>query len=243
MEILVYQEKEIVKAFQDLSISVKYLLNEEELLQNVLGASVLYLPIVGQDLSLVDKVQEINAKINIVIISDDSQGCYASFKKHISGYLLRPITKEMVMEELKNIRYGEYSSLSVQCFGQFDLIMNGVSLPFPRKKAKEFLALLVDRRGGTVLVDEICEILFKEVNDKKRRYIYVLKFELIKVLKEYNLDKIICNRNNGFALDTSALDCDYYKYCDGQKDLFRGEYMTQYSWAQKTLKELQERAE
>ncbi|MDO4467749.1 MAG: hypothetical protein Q4C49_12225 [Bacillota bacterium] len=238
MEIIVYREKDIVQMLKDVSTSIKLIFEEEELLDSVLGASILFVPLVNKDFSLIDKVQNINSRINIISISDDVEGCYDAFKRHLSGYLLKPYTEEDLIGELENIRYGEFSALSIQCFGKFDLMVNGISLPFPRKKAKELLALLVDHRGGTVMVDEICEILFNEVNDKKRRYIYVLKFELIQVLKEYDLDKIVCNRNNGFALDMSCVDCDYYKYCDGQKELFHGEYMSQYPWAKKKLKEL-----
>lgn len=243
MEIIVYQETEVLQILKDISASVKLVCEEGELLNGVLRASILFIPLMDQDFSLIDKIQKINPRINVISISNNAEGCYDAFKRHFSGYLTRPYSNEDLIKELDNIRYGEFSALSIQCFGKFDLMVNGVSLSFPRKKAKELLALLVDRRGGTVLVDEICELLFNEVNDKKRRYIYVLKFELIRILKEYNLDKIVCNRNNGFALDMSCVDCDYYKYYSGQKELFHGEYMSQYSWAQKTLKELEREAE
>lgn len=243
MEIIVYQETEVLQALKDITVSVKFMCEEGELLNSVLGASILFIPLLNQEFTLVDKIQKINPRINIISVSNSVEGCYQAFTRHFSGYLVRPYTSDDLIKELDNIRYGEFSALSIQCFGKFDLMVNGVSLPFPRKKAKELLALLVDRRGGTVLVDEICEVLFNEINDKKRRYIYVLKFELIRVLKEYNLDKIVCNRNNGFALDMSSVDCDFYKYYSGQKELFHGEYMSQYSWAQKTLKELEREAE
>ena len=38
-------------------------------------------------------------------------------------------------------------------------------------------------------------------------------------------------------LDVSKADYDFWQYIDsrGKTDTFRGEYMTQYSWAEKTL--------
>ncbi|MCR5487116.1 MAG: hypothetical protein K6F35_06245 [Lachnospiraceae bacterium] len=40
------------------------------------------------------------------------------------------------------------------------------------------------------------------------------------------------------GIDASKIDCDYYAYRDGNPaavNAFRGEYMSQYSWAEKTL--------
>lgn len=47
------------------------------------------------------------------------------------------------------------------------------------------------------------------------------------------------------ALDTSKVDCDYYNFLRGDRSAFnsyRGEYMTQYSWAEVTRSALRQQA-
>ena len=36
-------------------------------------------------------------------------------------------------------------------------------------------------------------------------------------------------------MDPERVDCDYYHYLDGDEGAFRGEYMSNYSWAEMTL--------
>ena len=48
-----------------------------------------------------------------------------------------------------------------------------------------------------------------------------------------------------WALDTSKVDCDYYNFLRGDRSAFnsyRGEYMTQYSWAEVTRSALRQQA-
>ena len=37
--------------------------------------------------------------------------------------------------------------------------------------------------------------------------------------------------------------CDYYRYLDGNEDLFGGDYMRQYSWAEPTVATMMSRKE
>ena len=52
-------------------------------------------------------------------------------------------------------------------------------------------------------------------------------------------------RRVALALDTSKVDCDYYNFLRGDRSAFnsyRGEYMTQYSWAEVTRSALRQQA-
>ena len=44
----------------------------------------------------------------------------------------------------------EGKRIVIRTFGYFDIFVDGETIPFSCKKAKELLALLVDRRGGFV---------------------------------------------------------------------------------------------
>lgn len=49
----------------------------------------------------------------------------------------------------------------IRTFGYFDVFVDGVPILFRSEKAKELLALLVDRRGGYVSSSEAISILWE----------------------------------------------------------------------------------
>ena len=46
-------------------------------------------------------------------------------------------------------------------------------------------------------------------------------------------EELISNDPNSEYVE--KIDCDYYDYLDGKKELFHGEYMSQYSFAEETM--------
>lgn len=46
---------------------------------------------------------------------------------------------------------------------------------------------------------------------------------------------VIRKQRDLIAVDPERVDCDYYHYLDGDEGAFRGEYMSNYSWAEMTL--------
>ena len=46
---------------------------------------------------------------------------------------------------------------------------------------------------------------------------------------------VIRKQRDRIAVDPERVDCDYYHYLDGDEGAFRGEYMSNYSWAEMTL--------
>ena len=48
----------------------------------------------------------------------------------------------------------------IRTFGYFDVFVNGTPIAFRHEKAKELLAVLVDRRGGYVTAREIIACLW-----------------------------------------------------------------------------------
>ena len=114
--------------------------------------------------------------------------------------------------------------------------MWGEKLTFKRRKTKELLAFLVDRKGAGVTVKEIGARLWSDNGneDKYPAYVSQLIFDLRQTLAAYDMDHIIVQNNYEYSLDTQKIDCDYYSYLETGKPEFHGEYMTQYSWAEET---------
>ena len=110
--------------------------------------------------------------------------------------------------------------LYLRCFGEFEVLYEGEALHFPRKKAKEALAFLVDKEGKTVTNQEICEVLWPDVpydRSKQRNYFHHLYSSLKKVLDDVGCGNILVHTYDSYAVDPEAFRCDFYeaKAADG----------------------------
>lgn len=188
-------------------------------------------------LRLAEKITRIRPECKIVFCTGYEEYAIPAFRLHASGYLLKPISAADVQAEIDNIKGIRHREkpLQVMCFGNFEVYVNGERLMFKRSKTKELLAFLVDRNGAGVTVAEIGVALWEDDEDQKNHnYIHQLFYDLRHTLDTAGVGEIF--RRNGYlySVDTQKLDCDYYAFLKTGKPSFRGEYMTQYSWAEKT---------
>lgn len=194
-------------------------------------------------ISLATQLKRINPKINIIFAADNPAYADSAFAIHASGYILKPVTPEAIIKEIQNLRYPiilpQTHRVKVRCFGNFDVFLDGKPLSFSRAKAKELLAYLVDRKGASVTVAEICSILWedKEYNRSMQKQTQTVISLLMKALREAGIEYIVIKRWNSVAIDTEKINCDYYNFLDGDASALNthmGEYMRNYSWAETT---------
>ena len=200
----------------------------------------------GLELAL--KLKEINCKTNIIFVTAYSDYMGNAFSMHVSGYVLKPASKEAVLTELKNLRFpperpSSQKRVRVKCFGAFELFVDGQPFVLSRSKPKELLAYLVDRRGEGVSAAEIGSVLWEERTYTRsvQKQVQTAISLLIKALKEAGISDIIIKRRNYLALDITKMDCDYYDFLRGDTaslNAFFGEYMSNYSWAEITTAQL-----
>lgn len=91
---------------------------------------------------------------NIIFLTARTEYAYAAFDLHASGYILKPFSLQKIEQALSHLRYrtpdiGE-RPLNVRCFGSFEVFVKGDPVYFKRRKSKELLAYLIDRRGGAL---------------------------------------------------------------------------------------------
>jgi PAS domain S-box-containing protein len=128
----------------------------------------------------------------------------------------------------------------VRTFGHFDLFLDGRPINFSSAKEKELMALLIDRRGGTLTSGEAISYLWEneEVNDRVARRYRKLAMGLKNTLTKYGIENILINNHGIRSIDVSAIVCDYYELLKGNSDYqnsFHNLYMSDYSWAEETL--------
>lgn len=179
---------------------------------------------------------------NYIFTAKGPELAYQAMKARASGYLLEPVTEDAVREELDNLRSpagSNRSLLRVQCFGSFEAFSSGVVVKFSRSLSKEALAYMVDRRGAGCTVAEICSILWESrpVDTGLKSQCRVILASLKKDLEAVGAGAVLVKNWNNWCVDVDKIDCDYYDFLRGDaKDnsTYCGEYMAQYSWAERT---------
>ena len=194
-------------------------------------------------LGLAEKLLELQPQCKFVFCSGYEEYAVSAFQLHVSGYLMKPITVEAVQKEIDHIKGVKATEklLNIRCFGNFEVFYNGEILPFKRKKAKELLAVLIDRNGSGMTAKQICAILFpNDVDDTKNAaYLRQLMLDLKNTLKMIRAEHVLRHDTPYYRIDTNLVKCDYLSFLETGRPEFRGEYMTQYSWAEETCAMLQ----
>ena len=194
-------------------------------------------------LELAVALKKINPAINIIFVTAFSKYAIDSYKLRPSGYLMKPVTKEAVEQEIENLRFPVKiktdKRVRVFTFGNFEVFVDDKPLVFSRLKSKELFAFLVDRQGASVTTAEIAATLWEErtYNTLIKNQVQVVISDMIKVLKENKIEDIIIKTRNQISIDTAKINCDFYDLlkCETSAvNAFCGEYMVNYGWAEMT---------
>lgn len=188
-------------------------------------------------LVLAQKIREFCPDCRIIFCTGYEEYAVSAFKLHASGYLMKPISAADVQEEINNIKglRNKEKLLTAKCFGNFEVTARGEKLAFKRSKSKEILAFLIDRNGAGVTAMEISIALWGDAAEEKcRGYFHQLLMDLRHTLESVDAGDIFEKNNNRYSVDTERIECDYFSYLKTGNPKFRGEYMSQYSWAEET---------
>jgi len=195
-------------------------------------------------LTLAAKIKESRPDTAILFLTGHAQYAVDAFRLHASGYLLKPVNKERLAEEVEYALLGRRQQkppahIAVQTFGEFDLWVDGVLVTFSRARAKELLAYLVDRKGNSITRANAFAVLWEDTlyDRPMQKQLDVIIRSLRATLKEYGIDEIFEMQSGAMRICPEKLDCDLYRFMEGDADAvnaYRGEYMNAYSWASLT---------
>ena len=208
------------------------------------GCDIAFLDIHMRGMNGVELAKElkmVNPRMNIIFVTGFSEYTGDAMRLHASGYIMKPVTKEKVEQELSDLRFPivakKDAKLRVQCFGNFDVFTpEGEHVRFERSKSKEVFAYLVHRHGSSCSTREIFAVIFedepyeKKLQNLLQTYIYAM----IKSLKAVGAEDAVVRSYNALAVNPNVLDCDYYRFKEldaGAVNAYQNEYMSQYSWA------------
>lgn len=129
----------------------------------------------------------------------------------------------------------ENAGIFIKTFDGFDVYINGRMIYFPSSKAKEMLAVMVEKRGSSVSLSQMTYLLYENLEEKTaKNNLRVIYYRLRKSLEEYGIEQVLIKKRGSYAVDTEQFVCDFYEFIKGNPDYitsFSGSYMPEYSWA------------
>ena len=194
-------------------------------------------------LELAARIKSCNKNAHIIFVTRSKKYYAQAFRLHADAYLLKKISREDIIRELNYLALYYPTPLKIsgkvyiQTFGGFSVFVDGQIVEFKRNRARELLALLVDRRGAAVTVREACAILFgdRAYNKTANGYYHVLVNSLMRTLNSYGIDNFLVRTKNHLAVNPDSFECDAYSYLRGDPyaaRAYKGDYLSCYSWAE-----------
>ena len=192
-------------------------------------------------ITMAKKLLDIYPACNIIFCTGYTEYALDAFDTYCSGYLLKPISPEKVQTALAHLRHplpAQKHRVELRCFGNFDVLCDGKPVAFKYKKTREMLAYLTDRNGAEATSREIMAAIFEE---NKTSYFSNIRLDLLDTFAALGVPEIVSTAYGRMRIVREQVDCDYFDYLDGKNRAFRGEYMSQYSFAEETCGALNDR--
>ena len=202
----------------------------------------------GRGVDFARDLQRQSKQANVVLVGDTPEQLADGFPLQCSGYVLAPLTRNAICQQLSNTRYplqlrGDLpaktlppSQIYARCFGTFEVFCEGVPLRTKRQKSKELLACLVCQRGALFSVGDVEAVLWElsPYTSSNQSYLRHLVADLKKSLETVGAQDMLVKRRGFLGINPNAFECDYYDFLDGKPDAppFAGQFMSQYSWAE-----------
>ena len=194
-------------------------------------------------ITLAARIKEMYPGASIVFLTAYKEFAYDAMSVRPSGYLLKPLTRDALLEEVeyalrgRREASGNSARIVIRTFGNFDVFVDGEMLTFPRSKAKEVLAYLVDQQGSGVRRAAIYDALWdgEHYGHQQQKYLDVIIRCLRDTLKKAGIGQILEMKGGLLRVLPEYFDCDLYRFVQGDPAAVRAyqrRYMNNYSWAE-----------
>lgn len=198
-------------------------------------------------LELAQRLNDIDPDTRIVFVTGFKEYAFDAFSVNAIGYVLKPFSEKMILKEIEKVAKIHIAhkkpEVRIKTFGYFDVFVQNKPVYFSGAKAKELLALLVDRRGGSVSTENAVSLLWPD-----REYDETVQSLFRKVLKslrvslaDAGISDILIDVRNQRSVDIEKFSCDLYALLNKAQDAiesYTGDYMHGYAWAETTKKHI-----
>lgn len=199
-------------------------------------------------LAFAKSLKDLHPEVHIVFVTSFENYALDAFALHATGYLLKPVDAEELRRELTFIyeRHPHaHTRIQARTFGGFEVKVDGKPLAFKRSKAKELMALLIDRRGAGISSREACAALWEDepYGATQRSYYQTAVADLRAALAAAGAEDVLVKSWNSLAVNPEAVDCDLYRFLAGDPiavNEYRHDYLPAYSWAEFSIGRIEE---
>lgn len=194
----------------------------------------------GYDLGM--KLRESNNGMVLVLLTSDGIDVRAFLDVRADYLMLDPVDPGLladVFDRAQILRSRQLKKVRIRTFGSFDVFVDGKPIDFRSAKAKELMALLVDRRGGYLTTEYAFALIWEGRRASDAGYSLCRKAfaRLSAALESAGIGDILVVTPEGRYLDKAKFDCDLYDFLDGDPKAragYYGEYMSSYTWGEVT---------
>ncbi len=169
-------------------------------------------------LQLSEQIQNLNEDIDIIFVTAFNRYAVEAFELQAVDYIMKPLTEERLGKTVKRLLKTNRTAVQtdrpfIQCFGTFEVFVNGKALTWKNSKAKEILAFLVHKRGVPVGWEKIADAVWPEFNaERSQTNFHATTYLLRKRLSEAGLSHILESTRGNYRIVADKVDCDVYRF-------------------------------
>lgn len=213
---------------------------EDDILNDEPDLAIISNGISGEGFEVGKRLQQVKPNILLVYLVESENNIVEILKLRAVTYLMPPYKMEdfvYAMEAAALLYERQHRRIYARTFGHFDLFLDGRPVLFKSAKAKELLALLIDRQGGVVDSEQIISILWegRPKDEATQSLCSKLCKTLYRELKFYGIENVLISFRGYRSINTELIRCDLYDMLEGRKEAvmsYYGEYMKEYAWAE-----------
>lgn len=168
-------------------------------------------------LQLSERIQSLNEDIDIIFVTAFNQYAVEAFELEAVDYIMKPLTEERLGKTLSRLLKTNRNTVRkgkpfIQCFGAFEVFIDGKALTWKSSKAKEILAFLVYKCGVPVSWEKIANAVWPEFNaERSQTNFHATTYLLRKRLSESGLSHIFESTRGNYRIVADKVDCDAYR--------------------------------
>lgn len=204
-------------------------------------------------LDLGRKLKAINPEMILIYVTAHSRYVLDTLKIKADYCIMKPYDREDIMDAAMRARLlGKRMQpcLRVKTFGRFEIFRGERPIHFGNEKAKELLALCIDREGSEVKMEEVIDLLWpnRPYDDKVKRLYRKALSSIQRTLEEVGFFGVLQTRRGCCYIDKECISCDLYRFLEGgctnraaAAQLEKEGYMFEYPWAEERYARLLQR--
>lgn len=184
------------------------------------------------------QLRALSPETGVIFVTGYEEYALPAFQMEAVAYIMKPCTPQALSSAVRRaaLLAAPGKSLTIRTFGHFTVFIGGEPLRFSNGKAMELAALLVDRNGGVVTMEQAVGTLWEDrpYDDTVKRLYRKAVGYLHQIFA--GTDFFVSDRGSCHIVPSKA-ECDYFTLLQNPTQAagrYHGDYLLDYSWAEMT---------